>query len=78
MIAILAHAAPAKVEVAAEAVHVRASSVLLDPYFAVGALAHILKKEETPKPHNAFAWAGPLMPWSLALEACIFATLLGL
>lgn len=49
MSSVLAHTAPAEVEVAAHAIHVRAASVLFDAHLAVRALADITHKEETPQ-----------------------------
>ena len=75
MSAVIAHAAPAEVNIASEAVHVGASTVLLDSYFAVRTLAYILKEKETPQSNGPFIGTDPLMPGSLAREARLLAAL---
>jgi len=72
-----AHATPAKILMTTETVHVRTPSILFDADFAIGALAHILAEEETPKTYHVIVVAeSPFVPRPLASEAGIGPALL--
>ena len=65
MVAVFAHAAPAKLIIAFQAPNVCTASIFLHPDFADWTLAHVSVDKERPENDPVFLGTTPLVPWLL-------------
>jgi len=74
MVTVFTHAAPAKLIIAFQALHVRTASIFLHPNFAAWTFAHVSVYKERPENGPIFLGTISFVPWFLTNKTGVCAT----